>query len=161
MFPGPAECCKQYGMRIEALKESDTENTARAMAESLRTGDILLLSGDLGAGKTVFARALIRAMTGDDSMDVPSPTFTLLQTYDTPQGTLWHFDLYRIKNPEDIYELGWEEAMTGGIVIVEWPERLGSLAPRDAVRIEFHTTPEAGRILTVAIPEKRKDRFSS
>jgi len=148
-------------MRIEAPRENDTENAARALAEDLRTGDILLLSGDLGAGKTVFARALIRAMTGDGAMDVPSPTFTLLQTYDTPQGTLWHFDLYRIKNPEEIYELGWEEAMTGGIVIVEWPERLGSLAPRDAVRIEFRTAPEAGRILTVTIPEKRKDRFSS
>lgn len=148
-------------MRIEALSENDTENAARAIAENLRAGDVLLLSGDLGAGKTVFARALIRAMTDDDGMDVPSPTFTLLQTYDTPQGTLWHFDLYRIKNPEDIYELGWEEAMTGGIVIVEWPERLGSLAPRAAVRVEFRTTPEAGRILTVTIPEERKDRFLS
>ncbi|MBI4031262.1 MAG: tRNA (adenosine(37)-N6)-threonylcarbamoyltransferase complex ATPase subunit type 1 TsaE [Proteobacteria bacterium] len=148
-------------MRIDTHRESDTENAARALAGRLRAGDILLLSGDLGAGKTVFARALIRVMTGDDNMDVPSPTFTLLQTYDAPEGTLWHFDLYRIKSPEEIYELGWEEAITDGIVIVEWPEKMGSLAPRDAVRIEFRTSPEAGRILTVTIPEKLKDRFSS
>lgn len=148
-------------MQIKAPSENDTENAARTMAKDLRAGDILLLSGDLGAGKTVFARALIRVMTGDDNMDVPSPTFTLLQTYDAPEGTLWHFDLYRIKSPEEIYELGWEEAITDGIVIVEWPEKMGSLAPCDAVRIEFRTSPEAGRILTVTIPEKLKDRFSS
>ncbi len=102
---------------------------AAELADNLEVGNVLLLRGNLGAGKTVFARGLLRAMTGQPDLEVPSPTFTLVQTYDTARGSVWHFDLYRLKDSEEIYELGWEEALAGGIVLVEWPERLGSLKP--------------------------------
>lgn len=117
--------------------ESDTAAIAAELAARLGPGDILLLRGNLGAGKTVLARALIRALCSDDTLEVPSPTFTLVQTYDTPKGPLWHFDLYRLKDPEEIYELGWEDALAGGIVIVEWPERLGNLTPAQYLDIRI------------------------
>lgn len=113
--------------------EEETAALAARLAGHLQPGDVLLLSGDLGAGKSVFARALIRALTGNRDLDVPSPTFTLLQSYDTPAGSVWHFDLYRLEEPEEIYELGWEDALYERIVIVEWPQRLGGLAPPDHI----------------------------
>lgn len=108
---------------------------AQKLAATLTRGDVVFLSGDLGAGKTALARNLIRVMTAQAALDVPSPTFTLVQTYDTAQGTIWHFDLYRLKNPEEIIELGWEEARVEGILLVEWPERLGTLKPRNRLEI--------------------------
>lgn len=122
-----------------ALSHSERETAALAetLAGTIRPGDVVFLLGDLGAGKTVFARALIRFLCGDPDMDVPSPTFTLVQTYDTPRGPVYHFDLYRIEREEDIYELGWDDALAGGIVIVEWPERLGFLTPEDRLDIKF------------------------
>jgi tRNA threonylcarbamoyladenosine biosynthesis protein TsaE len=129
------------------LDESALAARAAALAPQLRAGDVLFLRGDLGAGKTVFARALIRALTGDAALTVPSPTFTLVQTYDTPAGPLWHFDLYRLKSAEEIYEIGWEDALGGAIMVVEWPERLGtgdgnSLAPRDRLELVLSIAPD-------------------
>jgi tRNA threonylcarbamoyladenosine biosynthesis protein TsaE len=115
-----------------------TEALAARLAPMLRPGDAVLLDGPLGAGKSAFARALLRAATGDPGLEVPSPTFTLVQSYDLPVGPAYHFDLYRLSGPEGLAELGWEEAREG-IVLVEWPERLGPLAPPDALRI--HLTP--------------------
>ncbi len=106
-----------------------TEETARALAPKLKRGAILLLHGNLGMGKTAFARALIRALVNDPYHEVPSPTFTLVQTYDTPESPIYHFDLYRLEDPEEIFELGWEDAISEGITIVEWPERLGPYKP--------------------------------
>jgi tRNA threonylcarbamoyl adenosine modification protein YjeE len=88
------------------------------------------LTGDLGAGKTTLARAIIRAAAADPDLIVPSPTFTLVEVYDTPRGSFWHFDLYRLDDPQQVYELGWEEALAEGIVLLEWPERLGRLLPK-------------------------------
>lgn len=127
-------------MEFHDLDERALAEQAAAMASRLRAGDVLFLRGDLGAGKTSFARALIRAITGQPDLAVPSPTFTLVQTYDTPAGPLWHFDLYRLKEPDEVFEIGWEEALAGAIMIVEWPERLGDdraggLAPRDRLEI--------------------------
>lgn len=139
-------------MQIISRSERDTENFAVQMAAKLRGGDVLLLAGDLGAGKSVFARALIRTLAGDPALEVPSPTFTLVQTYDTPRGPVWHFDLYRIERAEEIYEIGWEEALTGGIVIVEWPQRLGALTPPRAVGIGFTTRGNHERAITVTQP---------
>ncbi len=116
-------------MDIITNSETETMQIARDLAEKINTGDILLLHGNLGMGKSVFARALIRELAGDKTLEVPSPTFTLVQTYDTKRGPLYHFDLYRLKDPEEIYELGWEEALSDSILIVEWPERLGDLKP--------------------------------
>jgi tRNA threonylcarbamoyl adenosine modification protein YjeE len=106
------------------------------MATSLQSGDVILLKGDLGCGKSTFARALIQALCGEHT-EVPSPTFTLVQTYETPQFVLWHFDLYRLEHPEELRELGLEEAYGTGVCLIEWPERLGSFLPKTYVEIEF------------------------
>lgn len=105
---------------------------ARDLGALLEKGDCLALRGDLGAGKSTFARALITALTG--AVDIPSPTFTLAQYYKTAKGPLTHFDLYRLKAAEEVFELGWEEALQG-IVLVEWPERIGSVLPHEALAI--------------------------
>ncbi len=121
----------------------DTEKLARALAARLVPGDVIFLDGDLGMGKSVFSRALIRTLTGEPDMDVPSPTFTLVQTYDAPQCQIWHFDLYRIKSPDEIWELGWEDALGHDIILVEWPSRLGSgLAPADHLALGFAPSRE-------------------
>lgn len=130
-------------MEILARTEAETEDYARTLAATLRAGDVLFLQGALGMGKSVFARALIRALCDTPGLDVPSPTFTLVQTYDTPVAPLWHFDLYRIEDPEEIWELGWEEARSGGIIVLEWPERLGNtLAPADRLALRFSAPPQ-------------------
>jgi tRNA threonylcarbamoyladenosine biosynthesis protein TsaE len=113
-----------------------TRALAARIAPLARPGDALALSGDLGMGKTEFARGFVRARAGAD-IDVPSPTFTLLQTYDLPGGEIWHFDLYRLADPEEIWELGWEAAREGAIALVEWPERLGPYLPEDRLAIDF------------------------
>jgi tRNA threonylcarbamoyladenosine biosynthesis protein TsaE len=110
--------------------EAATERLGAQLAERLRPRDILALRGGLGAGKTTLARAILRAASGDPSLVVPSPTFTLVEVYDTRRGAFWHFDLYRREAAEQIFELGWEEARADGIVLIEWPERLGALLPR-------------------------------
>jgi tRNA threonylcarbamoyladenosine biosynthesis protein TsaE len=110
--------------------EAATEQLGATLAMRLTTGDVVGLTGDLGAGKTTLARAIIRAAADDPDLIVPSPTFTLVEVYETPRGTFWHFDLYRLETPEQVYELGWEEALTEGIVLLEWPERLGPLLPK-------------------------------
>ena len=121
-------------MKIRANNESETVQAAAKLAHELQPGDFVFLHGNLGAGKTVFARALVRALSGDESLEVPSPTFTLLQTYDSEKGPVNHYDLYRLKDPDEVFELGWEESVNG-ITIVEWPERLGSLAPAQRLDI--------------------------
>lgn len=120
---------------IETHSEEETTKLACGLSTLLEQGAILLLNGDLGMGKTVFSRSLIRALCDDDELEVPSPTFTLVQSYDSRKGTIWHFDLYRLSDPSEIYEIGWEEALADGIVLVEWPERLGTLMPKGAIEI--------------------------
>ena len=105
-----------------------TEALAAAVARLARHGDAILLEGPLGAGKTAFARAFLRAATGDPALDVPSPSFTLVQSYETRLGPVHHFDLWRLDGPAALAELGWDEA-SDDIVLVEWPERLGHLCP--------------------------------
>lgn len=123
---------------IETYSEAETIAFAARFAQQLNAGDIVLLYGDLGMGKTVFSRALIRALCTDEAMDVPSPTFTLVQTYDAPRGAIWHFDLYRLSDPSEIYEIGWEEALSEGMILVEWPERLNEgMIPPDAIKISL------------------------
>ena len=135
----------------------DTTALAKTLAKALEPGDVVALHGDLGAGKTTFARALIAAFAaeaGQAAPEVPSPTFTLVQTYEFPRATLWHCDLYRIERPEDALELGIEEALAGGIALIEWPERLGRLLParRIEVNLAFTGTGAARRIAIAAPP---------
>ncbi|MBT7760377.1 MAG: tRNA (adenosine(37)-N6)-threonylcarbamoyltransferase complex ATPase subunit type 1 TsaE [Rhodospirillaceae bacterium] len=113
-----------------------TEAAAAKLAALCGTGDIFCLIGDLGAGKTMFARGFLRTLGVRD--DIPSPTFNLLLTYDTPRGTVWHFDLYRLSAREEAIELGIDDAFAEGICLIEWPDRLGSWLPED--RIEIHLT---------------------
>jgi tRNA threonylcarbamoyladenosine biosynthesis protein TsaE len=111
-----------------------TMRLAAAVAELARPGDAILLQGVLGAGKTEFARAFLRSATGQPELEVPSPTFTLVQSYATRLGTVHHFDLWRLDGPAALTELGWDEARDD-IVLVEWPDRLGALRPLDALTI--------------------------
>jgi tRNA threonylcarbamoyladenosine biosynthesis protein TsaE len=115
--------------------ETATERLGTSLAGKLRDRDVVALEGGLGAGKTTLARAILRAASGDPALIVPSPTFTLVEVYDTPKGAFWHFDLYRLEAPEQVFELGWEEARADGIALVEWPARLGSLMPREHLTV--------------------------
>lgn len=124
-------------MNVTSDNEQQTAQTAADLAHTIKSGDIILLRGNLGMGKSTFARSLIRTLTGTPDLEVPSPTFTLIQTYETHIGTLWHFDFYRLKEAEEIYELGWEDALNGGIILAEWPERLGALLPSSYLDIAF------------------------
>jgi tRNA threonylcarbamoyladenosine biosynthesis protein TsaE len=124
---------------IELPSLAATEGLAAAVAGLTRAGDVILLEGELGAGKTVFARAFLRAATGRSTLEVPSPTFTLVQGYDTSIGVVHHFDLWRLEGPGGLTELGWDEAREG-IVLVEWPDRLGLLRPSAALTVALRMT---------------------
>ena len=128
---------------VDLVDESATSSLAADIASLLQPGDLVTLSGELGSGKTTFARALIRALTGDPDLEVPSPTFTLLQVYDSAikdgaQFPIVHADLFRVKEPSELAELGWDEASEGALVIVEWPERAGGGLSGDRLDIAFH-----------------------
>lgn len=116
--------------------EAATVALGAALGARLQSGDALLLQGALGAGKTTLARGAIGAWTGG-AEEAPSPTYTLVQTYEGPRGTLQHMDLYRLTRPEEVFELGLEDALEGGAAIIEWPERLGPLTPPGALRVEL------------------------
>jgi tRNA threonylcarbamoyladenosine biosynthesis protein TsaE len=115
--------------------EAATERLGGALAKRLRPRDVVALQGGLGVGKTTLARAILRAASADPGLIVPSPTFTLVEVYDTPSGVFWHFDLYRLEQPEQVFELGWEEARADGIALVEWADRLGALLPRERLTV--------------------------
>ena len=124
---------------------------AGRIAPLLKTGDLVTLIGDLGAGKTAFTRALINSLSPLPG-EVPSPTFTLVQTYDLPQISIWHFDLYRLEERAmDILELGWDDARHDGVCLVEWPERLGSLLPHDRLEIKIGFVKDSENSRTVTL----------
>jgi tRNA threonylcarbamoyl adenosine modification protein YjeE len=129
-------------LSLELADEAATSRLARRVARHVRPGDVIALRGDLGTGKTQFARAFI----GEE--DVPSPTFTLVQIYERPAGRVWHFDLYRLRRPEEAIELDIEDAFADGISVIEWPERLGDLLPQERLEIafDFGATPTARRL---------------
>lgn len=114
----------------------ETALFAARLAPQLRAGDCLLLHGPVGAGKTHFARHLVQSLLPLPE-DVPSPTYTLVQTYDTTAGPLWHADLYRLTAPDEVEELGLIEAFETAICVIEWPDRLGALTPRHALYLRF------------------------
>src|SRR5215470_13086350 len=113
---------------IDLPDEAATAAFAARVSAVAAAGDIIALKGDLGAGKTTFARAFIRAHGCEE--EVPSPTFTLVQIYEVGPIAIWHFDLYRINSPDEAWELGIEDAFLEGISLIEWPDRLGSLLPQ-------------------------------
>lgn len=134
--------------------EADTIRIARDFAQGLGKRSIVLLEGDLGAGKSVFSRAVIRTLMADEALDVPSPTFTLVQSYESSQADIYHFDLYRLEDPEEIFEIGWEDAVSSGIVLVEWPERLGPYRPKSAVTVRISLQSDGQRGIEISKPEE-------
>jgi tRNA threonylcarbamoyladenosine biosynthesis protein TsaE len=125
-----------------------TDALGAALARRARPGDALLLAGPLGAGKSALARAFLRTLAADPALEVPSPTFTLVQEYRWAGGRAAHFDLWRLQGPADLAELGWDEAREG-IVLVEWPDRLGDQAPADALRVAL-ARADPGRVATLS-----------
>jgi len=126
-----------------------TETLAARLASVARAGDCILLEGPLGAGKTALARAFLRNATGDPAIEVPSPSFTLVQSYDTRIGPVFHYDLWRLDGSASLYELNWDDAQDG-IVLVEWPDRLGPLRPADALTITLRLLHGETREATLA-----------
>ncbi|MFZ1481251.1 MAG: tRNA (adenosine(37)-N6)-threonylcarbamoyltransferase complex ATPase subunit type 1 TsaE [Paracoccaceae bacterium] len=126
--------------------EDQASRFGAALGRSLRAGDTVLLEGPVGAGKSHVARAAIRAIAGA-ATEVPSPSFTLVQTYPGPACEVWHADLYRLTSPEEVLELGLVDAMEEAIVLVEWPDRLGPCLPPHAIRLRLQPEGDARRAL--------------
>ena len=134
-----------------------TSAVARHIAPSLGVGDTVLLQGPIGAGKTHFARSVIQHLLAKDGVaeDVPSPTFTLVQTYQAGPLPIWHADLYRLAHPQDVLDLGLDEAVTTALCLIEWPDRMGKLLPNDALHLEFAPTPDDQRVLVASAAAAR------
>ena len=130
--------------RLEAPDEASMLGFAAAQAAWLEPGDFVALSGDLGAGKTTFARGLIRALVEAPALEAPSPTFTLMQIYEAPRGPVVHADFYRLRSALELDNLGWDEALTGAIAIVEWPERIRAALPAERLDVTIRFDPARG-----------------
>ncbi len=129
MFPTTPD---GFGFTVALTDEQATHRLVADIAGLIEPGDLITLSGDLGAGKTTFARALIRNLAGDETIEVPSPTFTLMQAYDLPRFPLVHADLYRLSGPGELAELGFDDLSPTAVTLLEWPDRAGSVLPRRA-----------------------------
>ena len=127
--------------------EEDTAEIGRKLASIARRGDCFALYGTLGMGKSVLCRAFIRSLA--DAGEVPSPTFTLVQSYPAEEFEIYHFDLYRLKSPEEIFELGMEEALCEGVCLIEWPEKIERLLPEDVLVVEIEIEDEESRIIRI------------
>ena len=134
-----------------------TESFGRALAAELRTGDVIALFGDLGAGKTTLTRGLLQGL--GFAGDVGSPTFPIVQTYEDLRTPLWHVDLYRIEDPDETTELGLDDARTDAALVIEWPERLGSLLWQDALQLHLAVAPGGERSLTARVPPAWEGRW--
>ena len=130
---------------IELPDVNATEHLAMDLAATIRPGDLITLSGDLGAGKTTLVRAVLRYLAGDAKLEVPSPTFTMLQRYELPLFPVVHADLYRITTVAELAELGWEDAAENAAVFVEWPDRAGALLQADRLDLSLSVAPEVGQ----------------
>lgn len=153
MAPARSDSPISSAWRIELADETATAALANDIAAMIGAGDLVTLSGDLGAGKTTFARALIRKIVGDPELETPSPTFTLMQIYEGGPFSIVHADLYRIKSPDELADLGWDEAADDALVLVEWPDRAGDALTADRLDVCFNIDAAHGpnyRVATVS-----------
>jgi tRNA threonylcarbamoyladenosine biosynthesis protein TsaE len=137
--------------------EAATEALGARIAASLRPGDVITLSGPLGAGKTALARAVLRA--AGHAGEVPSPTFAIVQPYDELDPPIWHCDLYRLDEPEELEELGLDTVLEDGTLLVEWPERAGEAAWPQALRLRLDVREDGSRALTWQAPAAWEQRW--
>jgi len=141
MFPTTAGSAS---FTVTLRNEPATARFAMDVGVALEPGDLVTLSGDLGAGKTAFARALIRYLAGDSTVEVPSPSFTLMQTYELPRFPLVHADLYRLSGTAELAELGFDDLPDGTVVLLEWPDRAAGFLPPDRFDVAFTLAPQLG-----------------
>ena len=135
-----------HNLTLDLPDAAATEALGRRLAALARPGDVILLEGPIGAGKSSLARACIRACLGREE-EVPSPTFTLVQVYEADSTEIWHADLYRLTHPDEVWELGLDDAFQTAICLVEWPDRLGAHVPTDALRIRLDAAGEGRKAL--------------
>lgn len=128
-------------LTLTLTNEAETARFSQKLAHNLHAGSVVLLKGQIGAGKSFLCRAMIQELVGENT-DVPSPTFTLVQTYDAPEFEIWHCDLYRLTTPEHVDELGLFDAFETAVCLIEWPERLGGNTPNNALIINFSVDTE-------------------
>ena len=145
-------------LQFTSHSPDETKAFAHAIAPILRMGDVILMEGHIGGGKTHFARSLIQHLL-QSGEDVPSPTFTLVQTYESDIGEVWHSDLYRLSHPDEVFELGLADAFSDAVCLVEWPDRLGDLAPASALTLSFSATDKLEERLIEA--SWRDDRWDT
>lgn len=139
--------------------EQQTSDLAKKVASIAKKGDVFALYGTLGMGKSVFARSFIQYLTGVD--DVPSPTFTLVQDYQSDDFEMFHFDLYRLEHPDEVFELGFEDAIFNGVCLIEWPEKAGNWLPKDVFKIDI-TPLDDGRKITISVnSDDKKNRLET
>lgn len=146
-----------FSLRIALADPAATAALGMRIAAGLARGDAVALEGDLGAGKTTLARAVLRAL--GVSEEVPSPTFTLVQTYDTPRLVVRHYDLYRIEDPNEARELGIDDALLEGAALIEWPERAREWLPRDLLQVTLAAAGDSARVAALRGPAKWSGYF--
>lgn len=144
-----------YTKIFECNSEKDTKKLATAFASIAQKGDIFALFGTLGVGKSTFSRFFIQSLCG--KQDVPSPTFTLVQSYEAEHFDIYHYDMYRIKVPEEAYELGIEESFYTGVNLIEWPEKIGGLLPKNVWHITVSACGDK-RIFTISVSDDDKKK---
>lgn len=130
---------------VAVSDQNGTEALAATLASTAKAGDVILMHGTLGMGKSAFCRAFVRAVANNPHEEVPSPTFTLVQIYELDPLPVWHFDLYRLSDPEEVHELDIEDAFADAISLIEWPDRLEYLTPENRldIHIELGPNPDA------------------
>ncbi|WP_425092351.1 tRNA (adenosine(37)-N6)-threonylcarbamoyltransferase complex ATPase subunit type 1 TsaE [Tropicimonas sp. S265A] len=151
--------------QVQLSSTAQSQALAAAMAPLLRAGDTLLLEGDIGAGKSLICRALIQnRLAAENRMeDVPSPTFTLVQVYALTDLEIWHCDLYRLTTPDEVFELGLDDAFDHAICLIEWPDRLGSTAPPRALTLSLSMVEgqdDARNLVLTSADPSWKDRLA-
>ncbi|RCL03571.1 MAG: tRNA threonylcarbamoyladenosine biosynthesis protein TsaE [Candidatus Tokpelaia sp. JSC161] len=141
---------------IHLTNEKKTKILGKKIASILEKGDIIALQGDLGVGKTTLARAVIRTIADNDVLEVPSPTFSLVQTYENKNFPITHTDLYRLRSHEEIYELNFEQALEEGVLIIEWPEKVKNLIdPYISISLQYNNTSRLAIITATGNAKKR------